>query len=331
MASSIVNTWRSEAIKIDRSDATDVKTYLKSYKDSKAASSRLIGKADLTSTSNSQPGKIQKCKKVKNYVCTLQPIATTSSFFGDNLFKKLMDLKPIPLEPPADLFEPCSNRALAKEATQVNSTLGVPDDLETIELQPLDEPTIEHIQIPASVSWNPVLPQPVPTVKTVPASWKAWKMNMPQTVSTVKITPASWAFELPKPVPTEKRTATVLPAVLENHQAQTCDYSQQHRLSPDFRHDLDIENFSVATDFLTPRQDELYMTLDDVLYSLMRKITDILDEIKTLLLSPRNLETIHQINNLMTNQQKAACALQQILSTYSVRRNDGRADPMMNS
>ena len=331
MASSIVNTWRSEAIKVDMSDVTDVKTYLKSSKDFKGVPSCLQSKINLTSTSNNQPGKIQKCKKVKNYVCTLQPIATTSSFFGDNLFKKLMDLKPIPLEPPADLFEPCSNRAPASEAAQVNSTLGVPGDLETIELQPLDEPTIEHIQIPTSASWKPVLPQPVPTVKTVPNSWKAWKMNMPQTVSAVKITPASWAFELPKPVPAEKRTATVLPAVLEDHQAQTCDYSQQYGLSPDFRHDLDIGNFSVATDFLTPRQDELYMTLDDVLYSLMRKITDILDEIKTLLLSPRNLETIHQINNLMTNQQKAACALQQILSTYSVRRNDGRADPMMNS
>ena len=92
-----------------------------------------------------------------------------------------------------------------------------------------------------------------------------------------------------------------------------------------------MENLSAATDFLTPRQDELYMTLDDVIYSLMRKITYVLDEIKTLLLSPRNLETIQQINNLMTNQQKAACALQQILSTYSVRRIDGRADPMMNS
>ena len=74
----------------------------------------------------------------------------------------------------------------------------------------------------------------------------------------------------------------------------------------------------------------MYKTLDDVLNDLVKKIEDVMAEVKWLLMEPRTLDTIHKINNLMITQQQSVCALQQILSTYSVRRSDGRADPMMN-
>ena len=294
MASSVVQPWRPEASEIKLPDPVrNTKTYSKSDKGFKNVAVFPKGRLNMISTSTNQPGKIQKTIKVKSYVCNLEPTATTSSFFGNKIFKKLMALQPISLGPPADIFEPCSNRAPSSEAVQAVPSSNLSNDLEHIEVQRLDEPVVEHIQI---------FPAPTPE-----------------------------ELRLPLPVPSVARPTTILPAILEDYQAQPHDYSQSYGLDPNFRCDLDEGNLSVATDFLTPRYDELYLTLDDVMNNLLNKSSDTLNEVRNLLMAPRTIETIFQINNLMTSQQQSACALQQILSTYSVRRSNGRADPMMNS
>ena len=121
----------------------------------------------------------------------------------------------------------------------------------------------------------------------------------------------------------------MVPVVLDGPPVEPLDYSCGFPFDSDLRF-ITEENLSAATDFLTPRNDELYKTLDDVLNDIVRKIEDLMNEVKWLLMEPRTLDTVHKINNLMITQQQSVCALQQILSTYSVRRSDGKADPMMN-
>ena len=269
---------------------TGIKAYPKSFTAYKK--SNLASRVKVTVLPSSfKIGGTKKVGQGKKYICNFTPTPTDSSFFGDAMFKKLMDLNPIPLEPPAELLETCSNNLSTNKAKSAKPVSSLSKDLRGIELQPLEGSIIE-------------------TVTLYPA-------------------PTDVEMKLPQPVPCTSRSANAEPMVLDGPQPGPIDYSSSCLLNPDLRFDLE-NNLGTAADFLTPRHDELYKTLDDVLNDLVRKIEDVMAEVKWLLMEPRTLDTIHKINNLMITQQQSVCALQQILSTYSVRRSDGRADPMMN-
>ena len=288
MASSMVRSLEQEA-KTSFSQS-GIKAYTKPSKACKKPDSTSRIKVTFL-PSSIKTGGIKKGGQGKKYVCNLKPVTTTSSYFGDALFKKLMDLNPIPLEPPAELLDPCSNKILPNNAMQTSPVLSLSKDLRSIELQPLEGSIIE--------------------------------------TATLYSAPTESEMRLPQPVPSTSRSSYVVPVVLDGPPVEPLDYSCGFPLDSDLRF-ITEENLSVATDFLTPRNDELYKTLDDVLNDIVRKIEDLMNEVKWLLMEPRTLDTVHKINNLMITQQQSVCALQQILSTYSVRRSDGKADPMMN-
>ena len=265
------------------------------------------------------PGNIKKCnKKSKHFMNRFQPlpnVVTKYDFDVPHLnretYSRLGSLLPIPKQPPVNVFESCSNKNQAQTPgrstfetcsnktqrpapTPTNAAADFPNDLEYVQLQPLEDMiTIEHSPVYSTFKQ---VERISPCVKS----------------STVG-----------------PKTAQLI--VLEDPQSQPFDYSQQYQLPADFNCQIDEEEINVATDFFTTQQDEIALTIDDVMNSILTEMFELMKEIRRLLFEPRNLETISKINNLMAKQRKSAGAFQRILSTYPVRQSGHMADPMMNS
>ena len=187
-----------------------------------------------------------------------------------------------------------SNSAQGKTPTPVGNAIRLPDDLEYVLLQPLEgEVKVEHLPMSATPS-----------------------------TSTLE------ALETPSQ---DKKTGMMLPLVLESPQLPPYDCFQPYDLAVDFDSALNEEDIRVATDFFSSHQDELILTLDDVMNSVLTEISDSIEEIKTLLLEPRTQETIGKINKVMASKQQLTSTFQRILFTYSVRQDKFKADPMMSS
>ena len=264
-----------------------------------------------TSSSQENSGNIRKCKRAKNYMNRFQPLPNMTPPSEEQTYLRLGALQPIPNRLPVDAIETCSNNAQAgthtkniietcsnkvrtNVCTQSDSTTELPEDLEYVQLQPLgDLVTIEH---------TPIGVRPDSSGRS--------------------------PFHIRSPT---RNLGVILPAVLEAPQDQPHDYSRQYHLPDDFNCDLSAEEIDVATDFFSPQQDEMVLTVDDVMTSILAEMNGLVNEIRKLLLEPRTQEIVQRINNLMIRQQLATGALQRILSTYPVRQSRHEVDPMMNS